>query len=103
MRFSQLGGDRVAAVIAGVTSVEARFDNVPAADLPEVRLVADVLPLAWYRAYESAAVYSTFDAPAVLTKAKVQAHTFAGCQASGALRRHSRRPARCAKFLLSPF
>ena len=73
MRFSQLGGDRVAAVIAkaaGVT-VEARFDDVPAADLPEVRLVADFLHFAWCRAYEAAAVYSTFDAPAALVKAKV--------------------------------
>ena len=57
MRFAQTGGDRVAAVIAkavGVT-VEARFDDMPAADLPEVRLVADFLHLAWCRAYEAAA------------------------------------------------
>ena len=73
MRFAQLGGDRVAAVIAkaaGVT-VEARFDDMPATDMPEVRLVADFLHLAYCRAFEAAAAYSTFDAAAAHAKAKV--------------------------------
>eukprot|EP00966_Prymnesium_polylepis_P281188 6496676-Prymnesium_polylepis.1 len=44
---------------------------MPTTDMPEVRLVADFLHLAYCRAFEAAAACSTFDAAAAYTKAKV--------------------------------